>query len=296
MTHSEFRSGYVAIVGQPNVGKSTLFNALIKQKLAITTPKPQTTRHRIMGILTHETYQILFLDTPGLFSPGYTLQSLMVKTALEAMREADVILFLIESTEKRYHIEPKILAEIQALTMPVILVINKADLTAKEHILPLIDDCKELYPFADFIPISALHEDGLENLLEAVVRHLPRGDPFYSDDTLTDQSERFFVSELIREVIFKRFKDEIPYSTTVKIAEFKKRKKLYVRADIVVERDSQKAILIGEKGGALKDVGQRARREIEAFLEEPVFLDLWVKVRKRWRSKKRDVKELEYGP
>ena len=296
MTREEFRSGYAAIVGRPNVGKSTLLNALLKQKLAITTPKPQTTRHRIMGILTHETYQIVFLDTPGLFTPGYTLQSIMVRTALETMREADVILLLVEASETDRHVEPTIVSEFSSLHRPVILVINKIDLVPKERILPLIAECREIFPFSEFVPISALHNDGLDDLLRTVVPYVPNGEPLYPEDTLTDQSERFFVAELIREVVYGRFAEEIPYSTTVKVVEFKKRRKLYVRADIFVERDSQRRILIGQGGEALKEVGRLARRQIEAFLEEPVFLDLWVKVRRKWRTRERDVKELEYGP
>ena len=291
-----FRSGYVAIGGRPNVGKSTLLNALLRQKLAITTPKPQTTRHRIMGVLTHEAYQIVLFDTPGLFKPGYTLQSMMVKTALETMREADVVLLLIEATMEKVTFEPRMIAEFQNLNKPIICVINKIDLVTKEHILPLISDCERIFSFAEFVPISALKHDGLHDLLRTIVTYLPQDKPLYSEDTLTDQSERFFVSELIREVIFRKFAEEIPYSTTVKVAEFRKREKLYIRADIFVERDSQKAILIGKGGARLKEVGQAARKEIELFLEEPVFLDLWVKVRKEWRSKQRDVKELAYSP
>ncbi|MFQ6091771.1 MAG: GTPase Era [bacterium] len=295
MSGEEFRSGYAAIVGRPNVGKSTLLNALLKQKLAITTPKPQTTRHRIMGILTHEAFQIVLLDTPGLFTPGCTLQSMMVRTALETMRGADVVLVLIEATEENDHFEPSIIAEFRTLNQPVLLVINKIDLVTKERILPLIAECKAIFPFAEFVPISALYSDGLDDLLRTIVSYLPKGELLYSEDMLTDQSERFFVSELIREVVFNRFKEEVPYSATVKVVEFKKRKKLYIRADIFVERDSQKAILIGEGGAALKEVGQLARKQIEAFLEEPVFLDLWVKVRRRWRNRQDDVKELEYS-
>lgn len=296
MSKEEFRCGYVAIVGRPNVGKSTLLNVLLRQKLAITTPKPQTTRHRIMGILTHEDFQIVLLDTPGLFTPSYTLQSMMVKTAVETMREADVVLLLIEASRGKGDVEPKIVSEVQTLKTPILLVINKIDLVAKEQILRLIDDCKGIFPFAEYVPISAVRGDGLDDLLNTIVTYLPRGEPLYSEETLTDQSERFFVSELIREVLFKRCREEIPYSTSVKVVEFQKRKKLYIRADIYVERNSQKAILIGKGGGVLKEIGQSARKEIEAFLEEPVFLDLWVKVRKKWRSKQRDVKELEYSP
>ncbi|UCE18099.1 MAG: GTPase Era [Gemmatimonadota bacterium] len=296
MKQTEFRRGYVAIAGRPNVGKSTLLNALIKQKLAITSPKPQTTRHKIMGILTEQNYQIVFFDTPGLFTPDYILQSMMVKTALATMHEADVVLLLVDAAEKGYHLDPKIIAEIHNVSKPVLLVMNKIDLVPKEHILPLIDAYREIYPFSELIPISALQKEGLEHLLQVTVSYLPEGIPFYPAEALTDQTERFFVSELIREIIFKKFKDEIPYSATVKIAEFKKRKKLYIRADIFVERDSQKAILIGEGGKALKELGRKARREIEIFLEEDVFLDLWVKVRKKWRRKKHDVKDLEYTP
>ena len=293
---NERRSGYVAIIGRPNVGKSTLLNAFVKQKLAITTPKPQTTRHRIMGVLTEEAYQIVFLDTPGVFRPDYTLQSMMVKTAFESMHDADVILVLIEATWDKISFESKLLAELKSLNKPVILAINKIDLVAKDHILTLITEGKEIFPFVEFVPISALKKDGLDDLLKVIVSNLPGGTFLFPSETLTDLSERFFVSELIREVVFKQFRDEIPYSATVKVIEFKHRKKLYIRAEIYVERESQKAILIGEKGAALKRVGRLARKEIELFLEEPVFLDLWVKVRKKWRSKQRDVKDLEYSP
>lgn len=293
---NERRSGYVAIIGRPNVGKSTLLNAFVKQKLAIITPKPQTTRHRIMGILTEEAYQIIFLDTPGVFRPDYTLQSMMVKTAFESMHDADVILVLVEATWDKISFESKLLTELKSLNKPVILAINKIDLVAKDHILTLITEGKEIFPFVEFVPISALKKDGLDDLLKVIVSNLPGGTFLFPSDTLTDQSERFFVSELIREVVFKQFRDEVPYSATVKVIEFKHRKKLYIRAEIYVERESQKAILIGEKGAALKRVGRLARKEIELFLEEPVFLDLWVKVRKKWRSKQRDVKDLEYSP
>ena len=295
MTHNGFRCGYAAIVGRPNVGKSTILNGLLRQKLAITTPKPQTTRHRIMGILSDPGYQIIFLDTPGLFTPRYILQSMMVKTALETMREADVVLLVIDASEKKVHLESNIISEFQTLGKPVLLIINKIDCVMKEQILPLMAEGEKIYPFNEIIPISALREEGLEDLLQTVVSYLPQGRPLYSEETLTDQSERFFVAELIREIVFHRFKEEIPYSTTVRVEEFKKRKKVYIRADIFVEKDSQKAILIGQGGSALKDVGRLARKEIEAFVEEPVFLDLWVKVRKRWRTKEQDVKELEYS-
>lgn len=291
-----FRSGYVAIIGRPNVGKSTLLNAFLKQKLAITTPKPQTTRHRIIGVLTDPAYQIVFLDTPGIFTPEYELQSVMVKTAFESMHDADLILILIEATRKNVSFESKLMQELRMVKKPVILAINKVDISAKDHILTLIAEGKVLYPFVEIVPVSALKKDGLDDLLNVIVSYLPVGGRFYSEDTLTDQTERFFVSELIREVVFKQFRDEVPYSTTVKVIEFQQRKKLYIRAEIYVERDSQKAIIIGEKGAALKEVGRLARKEIEAFLNESVFLDLWVKVRKKWRSKKRDVKNLEYSP
>jgi len=293
---NSIRSGYVTLVGKPNVGKSTLLNAFLKQKLAITAPKPQTTRHRIMGILSETDYQIIFLDTPGIFQPNYALQSAMVKTAFESIHDADVILAIVEATREEISFDTKLARELNTLNKPVILVINKIDLVEKERILTIITAALDIFPFVECIPISALKKDGLDTLLEHIVSYLPEGQFLYSEDTLTDQSERFFVSELIREVVFRRFRDEVPYSTTVKVIEFKQRKKLYIRAEIYVERDSQKAILIGEKGASLKQVGRSARQEIERFLDEPVFLDLWVKVRKKWRSKHRDVKDLEYTP
>lgn len=289
-----FRSGYVAIVGKPNVGKSTLLNALIKQKLAITTPKPQTTRHRILGVLTGPNYQILLLDTPGLLAPQYKLQEFMLRAVLSSMDDADVVLLMVDVTEEE-DLDPLVAQHLERTDKPVLLVLNKIDLIQKALLLPLMDRFKTRFDFAHIVPISALLGDGLDRLLDCVVELLPPGEPYYPEDMLSEQPERFFVSELIREMIFNLFHQEVPYSTAVKVEEFTERgKKLYIKAIIFVERDSQKAIVIGKKGEALKRVGQLAREEIERFLDRPVYLGLWVKVREKWRRKEQDVRELQY--
>lgn len=291
-----FRVGYVAIVGVPNVGKSTLMNALLGQKLSIVTPKPQTTRHKILGVLTGEDYQMIFLDTPGIMKPKYQLQEVMVKAALSAIEDADLILLMVEAREEPRDKEISLVEGIKNATKTIILVINKIDLIKKALLLPLIDRYSKLHEFADIVPISALTGDGLDILLKVIAERLPEGEPFYPPDVLTQHPERFFVSEIIRERIFERYRKEIPYSTAVKIEEFKERpgRKDYIRAIVYVERDPQKAILIGKDGAALKEVGQSARKEIESFLGRPVYLELWVRVREKWRKDTKAIKEFGY--
>lgn len=292
--NSNFQSGFVAIVGQPNVGKSTLLNVLLKEKISIITPKPQTTRHRIFGILSGENYQAVFIDTPGLLTPHYALQEAMRRIVFEAIREADVVILLMEPVPFSEW-EKEIIREIKKERKKSLLVFNKIDLVKKNALLPLIDEGSKLHHFAEIIPISALKNDGIEILLEAIVKLLPFSPPFYPSDQLTTQPERFFVSEIIREEIFKKFRQEIPYSTAVVIDEFKeKEKKDFIRAVIYLEKDSQKGILIGRGGGALKEIGQRAREQIENFLERKVYLELWVKIKKDWRKKKHWLKEFGY--
>ena len=282
-----YKVGYVAIAGCPNVGKSTLMNKLLGQKLSIVTAKPQTTRHKILGILSGDDFQIIFLDTPGLIKPKYKLQEVMMRTAANAVRDADVLVFMIEATTTPGQEELQFLTELDANTKPTVLVINKIDLVDKDQLLPLIDRCRQLFNFAEIIPISALHADGLDRLQMAIVSLLPEGLPFYPSDMVTEHPERFFVSEIIREKIFERYGEEIPYSTTVHIEEFKERpeRKDYIRAAIFVERNSQKGILIGKQGSALKQVGTFAREEIELFLGRPVYLELRVGVKEQWRQK-----------
>lgn len=294
--YSKFKSGYVALIGKPNVGKSTLMNALLGQKLSIVTPKPQTTRHRVLGILSGEDFQIIFLDTPGLLIPKYKLQETMVQAAKNAIEEADVLLFMIEPEGGITPANAAILTELVATKKPLILVINKVDTVDKEKLLPLIEKYAGKFSLKNIIPISALKSDGLTELKTELIRNLLPGFPFYPLDMITDHPERFFVSEIIREKVFQKFSAEIPYSTTVTVDEFKERAagKDYISATIIVERNSQKGILIGKKGAALKQVGQLARKEIELLLERPVFLELYVKVKEKWRKSDSDLRQLGY--
>ncbi len=295
----KFKAGYVAIVGRPNVGKSTLINNFLRFKLSIVTPKPQTTRHRILGVLNGEGYQIIFLDTPGIMEKAkYNLHKWMIKRAIEAMDEADLVLFVVEPIQPT-EADLKILDAIKERNKKTILVINKIDRVPKVEVLPVIDTYSKLYDFADVVPISALKLINTDELLDVIIKNLPEGEPFYPPDMLTDRPERFFVAEIIREKVFQLYGEEIPYSTAVEIEIFRERDdehggKDYIRAVIYVERDSQKAILIGRGGQALKKVGMRARQEIEEFLGRPVYLELWVKVKPKWRKNEAFLKEIGY--
>ncbi len=297
-----YRSGYVALIGEPNVGKSTLLNALLGQKLSIVTPKPQTTRHKIAGILTGENYQVVFLDTPGLIKPKYALQEVMMSFAGDAIEEADIVVFLTDASDSGAAGSVRNSPAIARLsekkdTKPVFMVINKIDLVKKAQVLPLIQAFSEIYPFKEIVPVSALKEENIGDLKKTIVKYLPEGNAFYPEDYVSDRDERFFVSELIREEIFKVFKEEVPYATTVEIEEFRdsdSERKTYIRAVVYVERDSQKGIIIGKKGAALKQVGQNARRQIEEMIGHEVFLELFVKVEKEWRDDKGKIKRLGY--
>lgn len=297
-----YHSGYVALVGEPNVGKSTLLNALLGQKLSIVTPKPQTTRHKVAGILTEENYQIVFLDTPGLIKPKYALQEVMMTFADEAMSEADIVMFLVDANDRGSVGSLKSSKAIRHLleskdARPMFLVLNKIDLVKKSEILPIIQSLSEVYPFKEIIPVSALNGDNLDDLKNTIIKYLPEGNPFYPEDYVSDRDERFFASELIREEIFKTFREEVPYSTTVEIEEFRdsdSERKAYIRAVIYVERDSQKGIIIGKGGAALKQIGQDSRRQIEELVGHEVFLELFVKVREGWRDDKGKITHLGY--
>lgn len=297
MQEHNFRSGYVAIVGEPNVGKSTLLNAFLNQKLSIVTPKPQTTRQRVLGILTTERAQIVFLDTPGLIKPKYLLHERMVRAAESALNDADVILVMTE-VARGTTLPPEVHDHVlqRHPQKPKFLVINKVDTIHRAEVLPVIEEFARMATFAEIVPISALKRENVDHLQEVIERYLPEHPPFYPGDIISEQPERFFVAELIREKIFERFRDEIPYSTAVDIVEFKEREegKTYIYADIIVERDSQKGILIGKEGAALKKVGELARKDIEAFLGRPVFLKLYVKVREGWRENEQQLKHLGY--
>ena len=296
---NDFRCGYVALIGKPNVGKSTLMNTLVGQKISIVTDKPQTTRHKILGILSAEKFQIIFLDTPGLLKPKYLLQSAMMEATHSAIADADVVLYMIDALEPHmesnsdHYVAFKVLKNVGK---PVYLIINKSDAIRKHQILPIIDYYSKKYNFVEIFPISALQAEGTADLLKSVVEKLPIHPPYYPLDSLSDANEKFFVSEIIREKIFEKFQQEIPYSTTVEIIEFKERadKKDFVSAEIYVERQSQKGILIGKNGAALKDVGESARLDIEKFLGRPVFLEMHVKVREKWRDSDAWLKRLGY--
>lgn len=298
-TQQPFHAGYVAIIGEPNVGKSTLMNSLLQQKISIVTAKPQTTRHKILGILSGEYYQIIVLDTPGLLKPKYLLHEQMMKFGQSAIEDADIILFMIDATnprigpEKRNHVAFNAVNDVQK---PVYLIINKVDLVKKGSLLSIIDFYSKQHQFKEIFPISALTLEGVGDLLDSVVQELPEHPPYYPLDMVSDQSERFFVSELIREKIFQKFRQEIPYSTTVEIVEFKERdgRKDFISAEIYVERGSQKGILLGKGGRALKEIGERSRKDIEKFLRRSVFLELHVKVREKWRNDKAWLKRLGY--
>ncbi len=291
MTESQntFRSGYVALIGEPNVGKSTLLNSLLKQKISIVTNKPQTTRHKILGILNGEDHQIVFLDTPGIIKPKYLLQEMMMHFASSAVTDADVVLLLVDAEkvkDKTYDKNNEAIEKIKAANKTTFLVINKIDLLKKQELLPMLADLQSLFPFDEIIPISALTNFNTNELVSTLLKYIPVNPPYFDTEIVSDAQERFFVSEMIREIIFEQYEQEIPYSTTVDITEFKEREqgKYYIAADIVLERNSQKGILIGKEGRALKRLGSLARKSIETFLGHAVFLDLHVKVREDWRG------------
>ncbi len=291
-----FKSGYVAIAGRPNMGKSTLINDFMDCKLSIVTPKPQTTRKKIMGVLTKEDYQIVFYDTPGIMNPEYELQEYMVKTAYDAIEDADVILFMAEPFKPPATLDKKIFERLSHFNIPVILAINKVDLVEKDSLIPIISAYDKQFKFAEIVPVSALKGTNLDLMLSLIVKYLPEGEPFYPEDYMTDYNERFLASEIIREKVFEFYGEEIPYSTTVEIEEFKEREagKDFIKAIIYVERDSQKGIIIGENGKAIKRVGVIAREEIEKQIGRKVFLELRVKVMEKWRKDKNKLHKLGY--
>jgi len=293
-----FKCGYVPVLGKPNVGKSTLTNKLLRFKLSAVTSKPQTTRHRVLGILNGEGYQMILRDTPGILDPSYRLQELLLKTAMSTLSEGDVILLMTEPVPDSFSEHPHLLKKLEASGKPLILAINKIDLVPKPQLLPIIDHYRGVLPFSEIVPVSALKDDGLDRLEEVLVKYLPEGPPLYPPEEVTDRPERFFAAEIIREKIFLSYGEEIPYSTAVVVEEFKEREppaKSYVRAAIYVERESQKGIMIGKGGSALKKLGRSARQELEAFLGRPVYLELRVLVREKWRNKDSLLRDLGYG-
>jgi GTP-binding protein Era len=296
-----FKAGYVTILGAPNVGKSTLMNSVLGQKISIVTSKPQTTRHKILGILSAPTHQIVFLDTPGLITPRYRLQEVMMTAASGAIADADALMFMLDAQQVRSDggipSRHPLFTTLRKANKPAFLLLNKIDLVSPAELPPLITACAGNYPFQGVMPVSALTGKGIEEIIAAVLQCLPEHPPYYPLDIVSEHSQRFFVAEIIREKIFLHYREEIPYSTTVDIVEFKEREegKWFISADVVVERDSQKGILIGNKGSMLKKIGQMARKEVEEFLEHPVYLELHVKVRAKWREKDAWLKRLGYN-
>lgn len=292
---NEFHSGYVSLTGRPNVGKSTLLNTILGEKIAIVTSKPQTTRNRITGIKNLPEAQIIFIDTPGIHKPKHKLGELMVRESRDSVKDVDVILFMIEP-EQPGSGDRFILEMLRDIGKPVFLLINKIDTVKKPEILSLIEAYSGLYPFKEIIPISARKGEGIDDLLKTIVNYLPEGPKYYPDDIVTDQAERFMVAEIIREKVMEQTGDEIPYSVAVDITDWSEREDgvIFIKGNIYVERDGQKGIIIGKGGGRLKAVGTTARLEIEKLLGTKVFLEMWVKVKKDWRSNEGILKDLGF--
>lgn len=292
---SPHKSGFVNIVGNPNVGKSTLMNALVGERLSIITNKSQTTRHRIMGIVNEEDYQIVFSDTPGIVKPAYKLQESMRKFSESALADADILLYITDVYETKEKHEDFLL-KIKSLQCPIVIVINKIDLSEQESLTKLVEQWEALIPQAEIIPCSALTEFNVAYIMRRLVELLPEGEPYYDKDALTDKPVRFFVSEIIREKILMLYQKEIPYSTEVIIEEYtEEATRDYIRASVVVSRDSQKGIIIGSKGKGIKRLGIESRKDIETFLQKHVHLELFVKVNKDWRNNDTMLKQFGYN-
>lgn len=288
------KAGFVNIIGNPNVGKSTLMNAFVGEKLSIITSKAQTTRHRILGIVNSPDFQIVYSDTPGILKPNYKLQSSMMRFVDTAITDADIILYVtdvVETLDKN----KEYLKKIKLTNIPVMLVINKIDLTNQQELEKKVEVWKKQLPNAEIYPLSASNKFNIEPVLKNIVKKLPEAPPYFPKDQLTDKTERFFVQEIIREKIFLLYQKEIPYACEVNVESFKEEKNIIrIYSTIYVERDSQKGIIIGHKGNALKQVGIKARQDIEAFFDKKVFLDLKVKVQKNWREKDQNLKYFGY--
>ncbi|MEO2227380.1 GTPase Era [Priestia megaterium] len=287
MSNNEFKSGFVSIIGRPNVGKSTFLNRVIGQKIAIMSDKPQTTRNKIQGVYTEDQAQIVFIDTPGIHKPKHKLGDFMMKVAQNTLKEVDLILFMINATEGLGRGDEFIIERLKDTKTPVFLVINKIDEIHPDELFSIITNYKDLYPFTEIVPISALQGNNVERLLDQIKQRLPEGPQYYPADQVTDHPERFIITELIREKVLHATREEIPHSIAVVMDSMQRRDNgaVYVGATIIVERDSQKGIVIGKQGKMLKEVGRKARADIEALLGSKVFLELWVKVQKDWRNR-----------
>lgn len=294
------KSGYIAIIGRPNVGKSTLMNNLLGTKLSIVTPKAQTTRKRVLGIYSDSYKQMIFLDTPGLIKPEYEMQNVMMSYVERSLEEADIIAVMVDLTkfkDVKSYVPFMYQDLIQKNISPKVLLLNKTDLIfEKKKILPIIDEFNKLDIFNDIVPVSAFNSDDIRKTKEIFSKYLPESPFYYDPELISTQPERFFISEIVREKIFEKYSEEIPYSTEVSITEFKERDagKWYIAADIIVERPSQKAIIIGEAGKKIKEIGKSARENIELHLGMPVYIELFVKVREKWRNDKNLLRSYGY--
>ncbi|BCA85395.1 GTPase Era [Enterococcus saigonensis] len=295
---SEHKSGFVAIVGRPNVGKSTLLNRIVGQKIAIMSDKAQTTRNKIQGVYTTPDAQIIFIDTPGIHKPKHRLGDFMVETAYSALKEVDAVLFMISADEKRGRGDDFIMERLKTNETPVFLVINKIDKVHPDDLLGIIEDYTSQMEFAEVVPISATEGNNFETLMTTLIAQMPAGPQYFPDDQITDHPEYFIVSELVREKVLLLTRDEVPHSVAVVVDSMKRNEndKVHIQATIIVERNSQKGIIIGKGGKMLKDIGTKARRDIEQLLGDKVFLELWVKVQKDWRDKQTYLQDYGYRP
>ncbi len=294
--NKEFKSGFISIIGRPNVGKSTFINRVIGQKIAIMSDKPQTTRNKVQGVLTNNQAQFIFIDTPGIHKPKHKLGDFMMKVAQNTLKEVDVILFMVNAEEGYGRGEEFILEKFQNIKTPIFLIINKIDRIHPDKLLTVIDSYKEKYDFAEIVPISALEGNNVDHLLDVIMKYLPEGPQYYPADQVTDHPERFIITELIREKALHLTREEVPHSLAVVMEKLERqadKEMIHVMATIIVERDSQKGIVIGKQGKMLKEIGKRARVDIENLLGSKVFLELWVKVQKDWRNKASQLRD--YG-
>lgn len=293
-----YKSGFISIIGRPNVGKSTFLNRVIGQKIAIMSDKPQTTRNKVQGVLTTNDTQMIFIDTPGIHKPKHKLGDFMMKVAQNTLKEVDLVLFMVNAAEGFGRGEEFILEKFHSIQTPVFLVINKIDQVHPDELLPIIESYKEKYPFKEVVPISALEGNNVERLLEQIKGYLPEGPQYYPADQVTDHPERFIITEFIREKALHLTREEIPHSLAVvldKIEREKGKDIIHVMATVIVERDSQKGIIIGKQGSMLKEIGKRARVDIENLLGSKVFLELWVKVQKDWRNKVSQLRDFGFN-
>ncbi|WNF21760.1 GTPase Era [Mesobacillus jeotgali] len=291
------KSGFISIIGRPNVGKSTFLNRVIGQKIAIMSDKPQTTRNKVQGVLTLDDSQLIFIDTPGIHKPKHRLGDFMMKVAQNTLKEVDLVLFMVNAQEGYGRGEEFIIEKLQNVKTPVFLVINKIDKIHPDELIKLIESYNEKFNFAEIVPISALEGNNVEKLLEQIKERMPEGPQFYPADQVTDHPERFIVSELIREKALHLTREEIPHSLAVVIEKMERqpeKEMVHVMATIIVERDSQKGIIIGKQGSMLKEIGKRARHDIENLLGTKVFLELWVKVQKDWRNKATQLRDFGF--